>query len=197
MSDVERPRQPKSRLGATAFVFGIVSLILAVIPYFGVIAGFFVGLTGLVLGIVAVAKKATPKSFGLLGLIFSTSALPVALVVSTIVSLGSGIGSESGDTRVTYSIDGDVETAEVTYQVVVDGTLESKSEEVSLPWTLTVIPGVLESDIEYAQVRIQASTGSIFDTNEKTLGCSIKINNRLEIEETTKAVNPKVSCVVE
>lgn len=188
----------KSGIAVSAFVLGIAALIAALIPYLGIALALLPGSVGLGLGIAAVVKRRDPKVLALLGLIFSAASVPMALLVSVVVSLSEGAPiARNTDMTVTYSVDGNADRAEVTYQAVVNGELRSKSEEVSLPWTITVTPQMSDTDLAFPRIRLDASAGSIFDNNETTLNCAISIDGTLQNEQTTTAVNPEVNCVIE
>jgi len=75
------PAKPKSGLALAAMILGILAMVAAVIPGLSFVA-FVPALTGLVLGIVALATKTTERVKALVGVILGPIAIIVAIIVS-------------------------------------------------------------------------------------------------------------------
>lgn len=70
-----------NRIGVLAFTFTIVGVVTTIVPFLGFIA-FFALPTGLVLGIIALAKKKQPKWLGVSSILVSSVTIVCSLIIT-------------------------------------------------------------------------------------------------------------------
>lgn len=81
----QQPAQPKTDLGVTAMVCGIVGIGLSLFPILGLLS-FLLGPAGVVLGILAIAND-RGKAQGVAGIVTGAVGLVVAILVTILFSM--------------------------------------------------------------------------------------------------------------
>ncbi|WP_041465324.1 hypothetical protein [Clavibacter nebraskensis] len=82
-----RDRKTSNGVGLAALIVGVVSLVGAVIPLVDYASG-FLAVVGIVLGIIGLILKDRPKGMALGGLILSTIALILSIVLAIVYTVG-------------------------------------------------------------------------------------------------------------
>lgn len=108
-----------------ALVLGIIAFIVSFIPGCGLIIGIIPAIVGLILGIVALAKKKEKKGMSIAGLILS--ALSILIMIGMIIIVGAGSISALND--VANSLDTDMNTINSFVEEIEDEVEESVEDE--------------------------------------------------------------------
>ncbi|SMH49653.1 hypothetical protein SAMN06295885_3374 [Rathayibacter oskolensis] len=119
------PAPQRSGLAITALVLGIVSVVLAVLPFvFGL--AFPVAIAGAVVGIIALVRRKPPRGFSITGLVLSVVGFVIAVVVVivTAVQLVSALDELDGT-----GFPGGSTSATATPLPLDDATAEAPAEE--------------------------------------------------------------------
>lgn len=193
------PAKSGNGLGIAALILGILAMIVAFIPLVGIFLIWVPALVGIALGITALVKKNAKKILAIIGLALSVIAIPVG--IATFAAGVAGVSSaideaveESKVSEVIYTVEGDGGTASVTYTAYVDGVSTSKSEDVTLPWTLTVNPESNSEEFSFDAFTISASSGGFGTGATVNLSCKITADGEVVSESSDSAEMPMVSC---
>jgi hypothetical protein len=192
---VKAPAAGGNGLGIAALVLGLVAALVAFIPVVGIFLLWVPALVGLILGIIALAKN-PKKVFGLIGVILAVVAAPIGIVTTT-AGVGAAVSSaveESQVKEVVYTVTGSGATANVTYSAWVDGKSTSKSEEVALPWSLTINPENAEGKFTISSFSVSAISGDIMSDTTVDLACSITQDGEVVSESSDNAAMAMVNC---
>jgi hypothetical protein len=191
-------------LGIAALIVGGFALIGAFIPILNYIAG-FVGLVGLVLGIVALCLKNRKKGFAVAGTIVSAIAIVLSIILAITYTAGfAGLVSDAVKTAeaksseaaikevsVVYEVNGTATDASIVYSTYTAGT--NGSEQVTgqaLPFIkeLTVEAG---GDTDFTAFSLIATNGAE-DTG--SVSCKITVDGDVVAEQTSTGAYASVSC---
>lgn len=80
-------------MGIAAMVLGILGLVTCWVPFVGV----FLGLLGLILGIITLIKKSGNKAFGIIGLVVGGIGMIIGAIITTGVYFAAGAGLDALD----------------------------------------------------------------------------------------------------
>lgn len=193
------PAKSGNGLGIAALILGIIAIVVAFIPLVGIFMVWVPALVGLGLGIAAVVKKNAKKVLGIIGLVLSVAAIPIALTTfaAGVAGVGAAIDEaveESQVSEIVYTVEGDGGTASVTYSAWVDGVSTSKSEDVTLPWTLTINPEYAEGEFAISSFSVSATSGDFGSETPINLSCKITADGEVVSESSDNAPFASVSC---
>lgn len=131
--------KPSNGLGLAGFVVGLVGLVLSFIPLIGVVAWPLV-ILGIVFSAVGIAKaskgRATNKGLAITGLVVSIVGLAVCVLWAVVWNQAVEEVEEEAarESVIVYEVTGDATNVDVTYTTIGD-TAETKDETVAtLPW---------------------------------------------------------------
>lgn len=131
--------KPSNGLGIAGFVVGLVGLVLSFVPLIGVVAWPLV-ILGIVFSAVGIAKaskgRATNKGLAITGLVVSIVGLAVCVLWAVVWNQAVDEVNEEAarESVIVYEVTGDATNVEVTYTTIGDST-ETKDETVAtLPW---------------------------------------------------------------
>lgn len=193
------PAKSGNGMGIAALILGIIALGTAFIPLVGIFLIWVPAIVGIVLGIVALVKKNAKKVVALIGLILAVVAIPVG--IATFAAGVAGVGAavnesieESQVSEVVYELNGTGGTANVTYSAWVDGKSTSKSEEVTLPWSLTINPEQTEGEFNFSSFSVSATSGDFSSDAPVDLSCKITADGEVVAESSDNAPYASVSC---
>jgi hypothetical protein len=190
--------QPKNGFGLAALIIGIIALVGAFIPFLN-FGAWFLGLIGLIFGIIGLVAKNRPRGRAIAGTIISVIAiiLSIVLAITYTAAFATGvsqaISSASAaadvDVPIIYQVTGDG-TATINYSTYSNGTSGSESA------TGQTLP--FEKDVT-------AKTGGSFSFNSFTLSaigdadtttvtCTITANGKVVSTQTSTGPFSSVSC---
>lgn len=139
----ETPTQPRNGFGTTAFILGLIGLVLSPIPFVGVVAWPLVilGLIFASVGLYRVRKGvATNMGLSIAGLVTSILGLVICIVwVAVINKAVDDVREEvNRPTTVTYEVTGDATNVSIDYTTFGDQTTGENETAATLPWTKEV-----------------------------------------------------------
>lgn len=202
----EPAQKPGNGWAISAFVLGIVAVVAALIPLAGMFLLWVPATAGLGVAITALVKKNTPKALAIIGLVLSIVAVPVGIAtfaagfigVANVASTSIAESVESAAAQaqakdVVYTVDGDAGTANVTYTAWVNGVMTSETEDVTLPWTITVHPTYEDSLVQFG---FNLSAMGTMDSagTPVSLNCSIQADGKMLSQDSNTADMPLVNC---
>jgi len=191
-------------LGIAALIVGGFALIGAFIPILNYVAG-FVGLVGLVLGIIALCLKNRKKGFAVAGTIVSAIAIVLSIILAITYTAGfAGLigdavktaeakSSEAANKEISivYEVNGTATDASITYSTYSAGSSSTEqSSGQALPFIkeLTVKAG---QQYDFASYSLQAQNGAE-DTG--SVSCKITVDGDVVAEQTSTGAYATVSC---
>lgn len=201
MGDHEQLKQTESTLrpnplGTAALVLGIICFVLAFIPFLDYGSG-FIGLIGLVLGLVSLLGKNKRKKIAVAGTIVSAVALILSIVMAVTYtasfanSVKTSIDKTNADNAtpvsVVYNVTGDSTDATVTYSTYANG--QSGSEQATnqaLPFSKTVT-GTKGGFNSYTLTASNGSTGA-------SITCTITVDGKVVSTQTASGQYASATC---
>lgn len=199
MSEVqinETGAQRSNGLGTAALVLGIIGLVLAFIPFLNYGSG-VIPFVGLILGIVALAKKNVKKTVALVGTVLSAVAVILSIVMAVAytglffhaVDQSVQQVNEENNTPVSvvYDVTGASADATVTYSSYSNGN--SGTEQASgqaLPFTKTVT-----GTKGWSGYTLTATNG-LNDAGD--ISCKITVDGSVVAEQTSTGKFATVTC---
>lgn len=203
---VDTPSQTPSRkglkgngLGVTALILGIISLVLAFVPFadFGT---WGIGLIGLVLGIVGLALKGRRKRIAAAGTIVSAVAIVLSIVMaivytSVIIDTASkAIDHENKIAQtpvtLTYNVTGTGSDVDITYESFQNGSASSSDVNgTKLPWTKTVTTK-RGGAFDFTDFTLDVTNGD----NTGKVVCSISIDGKVVSTRTASGSYASATC---
>ncbi|MFM6975139.1 MAG: MmpS family transport accessory protein [Agromyces sp.] len=183
----------------TAFILGIVAVVLALIPVIGVFIVWIPSLVGIGFGIAALIKQTRKKVFTWLGIVLA--------LISGVIAIASSIAAVAVVSNVAQQLPESTQSAqghEVVYEVTGDGAADISystfnsdsmgSDEVksaALPWTKSF---TLEADNPIAELNMYALSAIGSDATT-TLSCKITVDGAVVAEQTASGAFSAVSCL--
>lgn len=208
-----KPAQTGKRgngVGVAALIVGGFALIGSFIPIINYGAG-FVGLVGLILGIVALVLKNRKKGFAIAGTIVSGVAIILSIILAIVYTAGfagavsdaiktaetnssaspSATAPATRDISVVYEVNGTSTDASIVYSTYANGT--SGTEQATgqaLPFIkeLTVQSG---DDLQFTSFTLVATNGAE-DTG--AVSCKITVDGEVVAEQSSTGEFATVSC---
>lgn len=177
-----RGPQPGRGMAITSLVFGIIAVVLCLIPFIGFIS-IVGGLVAVAVGIIALAKKKPGRGMSIAGVIMGGLGLIVAVIVTivTLVLINAGVESMSEPRSVTYTVTTNV-PAEVEY---FDGEATT-TEQISGDWT---------EEINFTGLPM--STLAVTPTDPgggAEISCQIEVNGETVAEQQGSGSDAAVIC---
>lgn len=179
-----RGPQPGKGMAITSLVFGIIAVVLCLIPFIGFIS-IIGGLVAVVVGIIALAKKKPGRGMSIAGVIMGALGLIIAIIVTvvSIMFINAGVESVSEPRSVTYTVSTNV-PAEVEY---FDGEGTS-TEQISGDWTE-------EIDFTGPPLSTVAVTPADPAEGSAELSCRIEVNGETVAEQQASGSGAAAVCV--
>lgn len=118
----------------------------------------------------------------------------LAGVVTSIDSAVDEAIEESQVSEVVYTVEGTGGTANVSYTAWVDGASTSKTEDVTLPWTLTINPENKEGEFNISSFSVSATSGDFMSDTPVDLSCTLTIDGEVAATSSDNASFATVSC---
>ncbi|HLP22587.1 MAG TPA: MmpS family transport accessory protein [Microbacteriaceae bacterium] len=204
MTDATTPAaSSKNGLAIAALVLGIVALLGAMIPIFGIFLVWAPALVGIGLGIGAVVKKNAPKLLGWIGLGLSVASVFVAIVsaaigvgvvstaVDSAVSEASASAAAAMPKEIVYEVTGDGGSADITYSSMTGGNWGSENANGSpLPFSKTLTPEAGDAWSTFSSFSLMA----IGTADTTTLTCTITVDGKVVSTKTSTGAYTSVLC---
>jgi hypothetical protein len=198
----------KNRRGLIAMILGIIAVVLALIP-FASYGAWLIGIAAVVLGILAIARRGSRKPAGITGIVLGAIAVILSLIMSIVYtvlialsastaaatgyasqSAGAPVGGSGTMHKVVYSMTGDDRAAVIAYYTVSGGQSgQTTVQDQALPWSKTVtVRGTLTSRSSVLSVVGQnAGTGKI--------ACSITVDGEVVATQTGEGKSSTAQCI--
>lgn len=179
-----RGPQPGKGMAITSLVFGIIALVLCLIPFVGFIS-IVGGLVAVVVGIIALVKKKPGRGMSIAGVIMGALGLIIAIIVTivSIILINASVESVSEPRSVTYNVT-TTGPAEVEYY---DGK-GTTTEQISGDWT---------EDINFTGPPLSTVTVTPADPADSSaeVSCQIIVNGETVAEQQSSGSGAAAICM--
>lgn len=193
--EVERVQSGMSAIAIWSLILGTLAFAFAVTPLFAV--SFLFAIPGLILGIVALARRKKPFAVALLGLIISVVGWIISIIVAIAVAVAGGVASTGSlpafvapGSTLTYEVTSDAPNA--MYVIYTSNSSGGSGQEMvadaPLPFTKK------ETTRGLGVIGSSAVLMAMADSNATFITCTIKSDNKVIVTKTSSGPSTIVTC---
>jgi hypothetical protein len=193
------PAKRTNGFGIAALILGILATIGAIIPILNY-GAWFLGLIGLVLGIVGLVAKDRARGTAITGTILSALGIILSIILSIAYTVGfaaavkteidKSSAAAAAPVDVVYELTGTSTDATVTYSTWSDGKAGTEQATgQALPWTktFTVTKG---GDFDFKAFTLTGTNGQ----TGTDIGCKITVGGKVVSQQTSTGAYASVLC---